>query len=223
MSTYVITEACISVKDATCVDVCPAACIHTTPDSPQYYIDPEICIACEQCFFVCPVDAIFKDEDVPEELQGYLEVNAAFFRENKPAATTVTLDQAQKLVDGVRTYATGVGYPAAVAVVDAEGFPIATFAMDGATGETTTLALNKAYTAALLQVSTHQMGRGANTPVYLMPDSFNNDRMVTVSGGYPLMDGANVIGAIGVAGGPSPQHDLQCVQAGMAALYPVAH
>ena len=42
MATYVITEACIGVKDATCVDVCPAACIHTTPDAPQYYIDPEI-------------------------------------------------------------------------------------------------------------------------------------------------------------------------------------
>ena len=42
MPTYVITEACVGRKDATCVDVCPAACIHTTPDAPQYYIDPDL-------------------------------------------------------------------------------------------------------------------------------------------------------------------------------------
>jgi len=29
---YVITEPCIDVKDATCVDVCPVDCIHTTDD-----------------------------------------------------------------------------------------------------------------------------------------------------------------------------------------------
>ena len=42
VTTYVITEACVGVKDATCVDVCPVACIHTTPEAPQFYIDPEI-------------------------------------------------------------------------------------------------------------------------------------------------------------------------------------
>ena len=83
MATYVITEACIGVKDATCVDVCPVACIHTTPDAPMYYIDPDICIACEQCFIVCPVNAIYLDSDVPEHLRHYLEINAEFFRENK--------------------------------------------------------------------------------------------------------------------------------------------
>ena len=39
---YVITELC--TLDGSCVEVCPVACIHTQPNAPQYYIDPDVCI-----------------------------------------------------------------------------------------------------------------------------------------------------------------------------------
>src|SRR5207249_1591881 len=61
---YVIVDAC--TRDGSCVEVCPVACIHTTPDAPQYYIDPDVCIECEQCVLVCPVDAIYIDRELPE-------------------------------------------------------------------------------------------------------------------------------------------------------------
>lgn len=77
--TYVITETCIDLKDATCVDVCPVDCIHTTEDDNQYYIDPEICIDCEACVFVCPVDAIFYEEDVPEDQKPFIKINLDYF------------------------------------------------------------------------------------------------------------------------------------------------
>ncbi len=77
--TYVITEPCIDLKDATCVDVCPVDCIHTTDDDNQYYIDPEICIDCEACVFVCPVDAIFYEEDVPDKWKDFIGRNSAYF------------------------------------------------------------------------------------------------------------------------------------------------
>jgi len=223
MATYVITEACIGVKDATCVDVCPAACIHTTPDAPQYYIDPEVCIACEQCFFVCPVDAIFLDADVPAHLQQYLQINADFFTENKQQATAVSAGQAQQMVDAVQRYAEGAGWAVAVAVVDGDGAPVLAKAMPGAGDETATLALNKAYTAANLQVATHQLGRGAQTPATAKPEAFGQSRVVQQGGGYPITEGALVIGAVGVAGSPSPQQDLQCCQAGLAALHGGGH
>ena len=78
--TYVITEPCINVKDATCMDVCPVDCIHTTDDDNQFYIDPEICIDCEACVFVCPVDAIFYEEDVPEKWRNYAQINLDYFQ-----------------------------------------------------------------------------------------------------------------------------------------------
>ena len=39
--TYVITEPCIGVKDAGCVDVCPVDCIHATDADPMFFIDPD--------------------------------------------------------------------------------------------------------------------------------------------------------------------------------------
>src|ERR671936_2199383 len=84
---YVITSLC--TNDGACVEVCPVACIHTTPGAPQFYIDPEVCIDCEQCEIVCPVDAIFKDIDMPAEHMMSIEVNAAFFRQNKAAVGPV--------------------------------------------------------------------------------------------------------------------------------------
>jgi len=48
--TYVITNPCIGVKDASCVDVCPVDCIHPSPNEPgfeeaqQLHINPDECI-----------------------------------------------------------------------------------------------------------------------------------------------------------------------------------
>lgn len=78
--TYVITEPCIGVKDASCVDVCPVDCIHTTDEDDQYYIDPDQCIDCAACETVCPVSAIFFEEDVPGEQKSFIELNRAYFQ-----------------------------------------------------------------------------------------------------------------------------------------------
>ena len=83
--TYVITEPCINVKDASCVDVCPVDCIHPRKDEagfdevPQLYIDPDECIDCGACEPECPVTAIFPEDDVPVEWRSYIRVNAEFF------------------------------------------------------------------------------------------------------------------------------------------------
>jgi ferredoxin len=83
---YVIAEPCIGVKDNSCVEVCPVDCIHPTPDEPDYehvdqlYIDPEECIDCDACVEACPVDAITSEDQVPEEWQHFIELNANFYR-----------------------------------------------------------------------------------------------------------------------------------------------
>jgi len=77
--TYVITEPCIGVKDASCVDVCPVDCIHSSDEDEQYYIDPEVCIDCAACEAVCPVSAIFYEEYVPEQWRDYTPKNKDYF------------------------------------------------------------------------------------------------------------------------------------------------
>jgi len=78
--TYVIAEPCIGVKDASCVDVCPVDCIHTTDDAPLYYIDPDECIDCGACEPECPVTAIFAEDALPEQWNNFIQINADFFK-----------------------------------------------------------------------------------------------------------------------------------------------
>ena len=84
---YVITEACIGVKDAACVDVCPVDCIHPRKDEPgfagteQLFINPDECICCGMCEPECPVNAIYDEFDVPEEYQAYIAKNREAFAE----------------------------------------------------------------------------------------------------------------------------------------------
>jgi ferredoxin len=80
LMTYVITEACIGTKDASCVEACPVDCIHSTDADPQYYIDPDTCIDCGACEPVCPVNAIYVESDVPAEYKQYIQINADYFK-----------------------------------------------------------------------------------------------------------------------------------------------
>jgi ferredoxin len=44
------------------------------------YIDPDECIDCGACVPVCPVSAIFAEEDLPEKWSEYIEKNAEHFQ-----------------------------------------------------------------------------------------------------------------------------------------------
>ena len=77
---YIITEPCIGVKDASCVDVCPVDCIHTTDDAEQYYINPDQCIDCAACELACPVSAISDENDLSDDMKKYVTINAAFYQ-----------------------------------------------------------------------------------------------------------------------------------------------
>ena len=74
---YVITAACVDTKDTACVEVCPVDCIHPTDgeNEPMLYIDPDECIDCGACEPECPVEAIYAEDDLPEEGEVFIEVN----------------------------------------------------------------------------------------------------------------------------------------------------
>ena len=79
--TYVIAQPCIDVKDTACVEVCPVDCIHPVDGegAEQRYIDPDECIDCGACEPECPVEAIFVEEDLPEEWVHFTKINADYF------------------------------------------------------------------------------------------------------------------------------------------------
>ncbi|MEX0800297.1 MAG: ferredoxin family protein [Dehalococcoidia bacterium] len=80
--TYVITEPCIDVLDRSCVEVCPVDCIHEEEGTDRkLYIDPDECIDCGACEPVCPVTAIFAEDDVPEQWAEYTQLDAQWYKD----------------------------------------------------------------------------------------------------------------------------------------------
>src|SRR4028119_1847996 len=75
--TYVITEPCIGTKDQSCVEVCPVDCIYDAGD--HFMINPEECIDCGACEPECPVEAIYPEDEVPEEMESYTTKAANYF------------------------------------------------------------------------------------------------------------------------------------------------
>ena len=78
---YFITNACVDTKDTACVSVCPVDCIHPVDgeNEPMLYIDPDECIDCGACEPECPVEAIYAEDDLPEDQLKYIEVNTKYF------------------------------------------------------------------------------------------------------------------------------------------------
>lgn len=83
--TFVITSACIDVIDQSCIEVCPVDCIYVEDNDRMCYVEPNDCIDCAVCEAACPVGAIFKDTDVPNEAAPFTELNRLWF-EDKDAA-----------------------------------------------------------------------------------------------------------------------------------------
>ncbi|MBL8150483.1 MAG: ferredoxin family protein [Blastocatellia bacterium] len=85
MGIFIICEPCIGTKDTACVDACPVDCIHPRKDEAGFeeaemlYINPAECIDCGACEPACPVQAIFREDEVPEKWQQYIEKNAAYY------------------------------------------------------------------------------------------------------------------------------------------------
>ena len=72
--THVVTKPCDGCRYTDCVVVCPVECFYE--GETMLYIHPDECIDCEACVPECPVDAIYHEDDVPEEWQSYIQINA---------------------------------------------------------------------------------------------------------------------------------------------------
>ena len=92
---YVITKPCIGTKDRSCVEVCPVDCFYNNPkrelnekygaafagnnDNEEGWgmlvINPDECINCGACETECPVEAIYEDTGVPEDMTEFIKIN----------------------------------------------------------------------------------------------------------------------------------------------------
>ncbi len=72
--TTVVTDNCKGCRFTDCVTVCPVACFHG--DDEMLYIDPDVCIDCSACIPECPVNAIYEEDDLPDDKREWIAINA---------------------------------------------------------------------------------------------------------------------------------------------------
>jgi len=71
--TTIVTDNCQRCRFTDCVTVCPVNCFHG--DDEMLYIDPGVCIDCSACIPLCPVQAIYEGDSIPEDKKHWIQIN----------------------------------------------------------------------------------------------------------------------------------------------------
>lgn len=129
---------------------------------------------------------------------------------------SVPVQRAMKMVQAVHNHATELGIVVTAAVVDESGRVIALGRMDRARPMTVELAVDKAYTAASFGTPTHELAAQAGQAWFQSLMVSSGGKVMAAGGAFPITEGDNVLGAIGVAGGTENQ-EQECCQIALGA------
>ncbi len=130
----------------------------------------------------------------------------------------LSLEDADILIRGAWAKAQEIGVAMCIAVTDEAGYLIAFKRMDGGKQLSTTLAQDKAFTAAISKKPTADYNAsGVPGSLGFGIQQAANGRFSTVGGGVPVVMDGDVVGAIGLSGG-APEQDMACADAGVSAF-----
>jgi uncharacterized protein GlcG (DUF336 family) len=126
---------------------------------------------------------------------------------------TLPFAQARTLADSARARGEALGKALSIAVVDYGGFVVLVERMDGARPMTPSIALSKAYSAAVMQRPTYLLENWRNSdPVFFTQvGRMGQHPIVSTKGGYTLKRDGAILGGFGVSGG-SPDEDQEICQ-----------
>lgn len=132
--------------------------------------------------------------------------------------TRLDIADARILIAGAAARATAIGVPMCIAVTDESGQLVAFERMDGGKVTSTTIAIDKSFTASAARKATHEYGAASQpgAPAYGIASAIGG-RLMVVGGGLPVLVKGEVVGGIGVSSG-SPAQDQDVAQAGIDAF-----
>ena len=149
-----------------------------------------------------------------------LTAGAAQVQSAPPAATApLPIALALKAAEVALTTCVGQGYKPTVTVTDREGVARVVLVADGADPVSIIASRRKAYTAAALGISTVDLGKNVAASGFDL--KMIDPQLITFGGGYPILRGNVVIGAIAVGGADRDNSDAPneaCAQAGLNAI-----
>ena len=127
------------------------------------------------------------------------------------------LEDARALIAAAGAHAGRIGVPMCIAVTDDSGQLIAFERMEGGKVSSTTIAIDKAFTAAAAKKATHDYGSASQpgAPAYGINSAIGG-RLMVVAGGLPVIWRDEVVGGIGISSG-TPAQDREVAQAAIDA------
>ncbi|MGI3169706.1 GlcG/HbpS family heme-binding protein [Pseudooceanicola sp. C21-150M6] len=128
------------------------------------------------------------------------------------------LKDARVMLEAAKAKATEIGVPMCIAITDDAGNLIAFERMEGGKVTSTTIAIDKSYTASGAKKATHEYGEASQPgkPAYGIASAIGG-RLMVVGGGLPVMVDGACVGGIGVSSG-TPAQDMEVAQAGLDAV-----
>jgi uncharacterized protein GlcG (DUF336 family) len=123
------------------------------------------------------------------------------------------------IVAACKKKAQEIGMPMDIAVVDEGGNLLHFERMDGAIVGGISLAIDKAYTAAIFGIRTEELGRTAlpGGPDFGISSS-DHGRITIFGGGVPIIFENHLLGAVGCSSGGTSEQDSAVATAGAGAL-----
>jgi uncharacterized protein GlcG (DUF336 family) len=131
----------------------------------------------------------------------------------------LTLDVARKILDAALAKGVEMKFnPLVIAVLDARGCVKITAAQDGTSLMRAEIANGKAYGALAMGMGSRALfQRSKEQPSFIgAMNGLAQGRLVPVPGGVLIMDGARLLGAVGVSGDTSDNDEI-CAVAGIEA------
>jgi glc operon protein GlcG len=131
---------------------------------------------------------------------------------------TISLADAQIIMEGAIAHAREKNLRLGVVVVDASGEMVAGEHMDGAPGRNIVFAEGKAFASVTYRTTSEALSQIYKTRPdrYFGIQNTYGSKIYMVGGGVPLVADGKLVGAVGVAGTPGSQ-DEECARAGIAA------
>jgi len=132
--------------------------------------------------------------------------------------SSLTLEDAKKMLSAAEAKALSFGIPYCVATVDAGGHLIAFLRQDGALIGSVDLAIDKAKTARIFDKTTSDLATLAQSgkPLFGIQES-NAGKVVIFGGGIPVVVDEAIVGAVGASAGTVEQ-DIAVAEAAIGAL-----
>jgi uncharacterized protein GlcG (DUF336 family) len=119
------------------------------------------------------------------------------------------LYEAEQIIAASKAKALDIGLPMCIAIMDSHAYLVAFVRTGDTTLDSIQIAIDKAYTSALIRIDTRTLGNNCQPgkPWYGFQNNLGG-RLVIFPGGLPIFKDDKLFGSIGVSGGEVDEDEI---------------